>query len=115
MKSSPQAQGRLARISLDVVEAYGDVADAAQLRSGGVEELVVDAVVEHRGDDVGPGDQCQQLLPREALARRPAANVANRGEGLGSPSGQRGGGDDRRHSPFIPDIQKFGRLPGFRD
>lgn len=51
---APGAGGKV-----DVVEADGDVADAAQLRSGGVEELVVDAVVEHRGDDVGPGDQGQ--------------------------------------------------------
>lgn len=90
---APRAGGEV-----DVVEADGDVADAAQLRPGGVEELVVDAVVEHRGDHVGPGDQLQQPLPREPSAPRPTADLTHRAEDLGRPSWQRCGGDDRRHS-----------------
>src|SRR6202012_2175348 len=60
---------------VDVVEADGDVAEAAQLRAGGIDELVVDAVVEHRHDDVGAGDESEEILARETPAGRAAADL----------------------------------------
>ena len=83
---------------VDVVVADGDVGDAAQLRAGGVEELVVDAIVQQGEHGVGAGDQPQQLSrvatahrtrrprPRRRLAAAPAPSPArvpvttNRGE-----------------------------------
>ena len=65
---------------VDVVVADGDVRDDAQLRAGGVEERVVDAVVEQRHDGVGAGDRRVQLVGRERRVerRRSRASPASR-------------------------------------
>ena len=59
--TTPRALGRL---DVDVVVADRDVGDAAQLRPGGVEQLLVDPVAQQGEDRVGPGDQLEQLGAR---------------------------------------------------
>ena len=54
---------------------------------GGVEELVVDAVVEHRHRDVDALHQRQQLLALEPAGARDAPHLACLGEHLGRPTG----------------------------
>ena len=53
---------------VDVVVAHGDVRDDAQLRAGGVEEGVVDPVVEQRDDGVRARDRRVQLVDRSAVS-----------------------------------------------
>ena len=54
---------------VDVVVADRDVRDDPQLRAGGVEQRVVDAVVQQRDDGVGAGDRVVQLVRRSAAGR----------------------------------------------
>ena len=55
---------RVALVEVDVVEADGVVRDDAQLRPGGVEQLGVDAVGQHRHEPVAAGDAREQLVTR---------------------------------------------------
>ena len=101
---------------VDVVEADGDVADAAQLRPGGVEELVVDAVVEHRQATTSAPATRARSSSRES---RPLAGPLRTSPTAASISGARPGSAAVvtivGTGPFIPDDQEIWRLPGFRD
>ena len=55
------------RLDVDVVVADGDVGDAAQPRPRGLEQLLVDPVVQQGQDRVGPGHELEQVLPRDRL------------------------------------------------
>ncbi len=54
----------LAFVEVDVVEADGVVRDDAKLRPGGVEQLGVDAVGQHRHEAIATGHPREQLLAR---------------------------------------------------
>jgi hypothetical protein len=51
-----------ARVEVDVVHADGVVRDDPQLRPGGVEQLLVDAVGQHQHQAVAAGDAAHKLL-----------------------------------------------------
>ena len=91
--ATPRARGSL---EVDVVDADGDVADAAQLRPGGVEQLPVDAIAELGEDGVGAGDMRQQLLARQ-LARLGGAQLAGGRQQVEGRARQPGGDDEGRH------------------
>ena len=61
---------------VDVVVAHGHVRDDAQLRPGGVEERLVDAVVQQRHDGVGAGDRRVQLVDRQRGLLRARVELA---------------------------------------
>ena len=54
----------LALLEIDVVEADGVVGDDAKLRPGGVQQLGVDAVGQHRQEPVAAGGAREQLVAR---------------------------------------------------
>ena len=86
-------------LDVDVVVADRDVGHDPQLLAGGVEERVVDAVVQHHDDRVRPADRGVELLRRErpVLLGDPdvGAGLAQRGERR---LGQAAGDDDPGHA-----------------
>ena len=96
VKRTPRAADRL---DVDVVVADRDVGHDPQLLAGGVEERVVDAVVQHHDDRVRPADRGVELLRRErpVLLGDPdvGAGLAQRGERR---LGQAAGDDDPGHA-----------------
>ena len=87
---------RRAGRDVDVVVADRDVRDDAQLRPGGVEEGVVDAIVEEGDDGVGAVDRRVQLVGRERPVLRVEPEVARRAQQVERRPGDRPRDDDPR-------------------
>jgi len=81
---------------VDVVEADGDVADAAQALPRRREELLVDPVAQHRQHHGGAGDGLQQALPRRRRFDVEIDHLARPLEHLHRGSGHAVGDDEPR-------------------
>ncbi len=85
---------------VDVVVAHGDVRDDAQLRAGGVQERLVDAVVEQRDHGVCPRDRGVQLRDGERRLLRVRVELARLAQHVEGRLRHAPGDDDAaRHQP----------------
>ena len=90
--------------------AHGDVRDDAQLRAGGVEELGVDPVDEHRDEGVGAGHRGEQLVARHRRVDVAGGHVVTgRGEPGRGVAGEAGGDEDACHGHMIFRTRGSGR------